>query len=643
LDVLPDETLAEIAAKRQAYERLQLDAGTDGLSLALNLYCASYLLPKHGTETDTDVPTTQDVMNALLGQTVSERKKQAASNLAKRVPLLHWRLGFAQVFARGGFSVILANPPWERMKLQEEEYFAERAPAVAEARNKSERERLIRNLGLSDPSSPERRIYEDFIAAKQVAEAGSVYCHGPRYPFTGTGDVNAYALFAETSLQILHPLGRAGLVLPSGIATDDTTSKFFGFISKGRIVQLIDFENSKGIFPGVHRSYKFCLLTIGAVAVARFAFFLSDTNQLKDNRRSFSLSEADISLLNPNSLNCPVFRSRRDAELTSLIARSNPILKRDDESDSGWNIKLRRMFDVSSDATLLIDHQSINGHVDLLPVHEGELGHQFNHREMRYENGIGIFNSDDWLTQPNNLTTTFRYCSTSAFLDKSRRMGLDELPCKSAFLGFRRVARSTDERTVISCIFNWQPSTYGWILTLGETASNMLLLCGMYNSLVFDYLLRGKLSQPSIPQGTFEQVHVVPRKTISADDAQRIGSRVLELSYTANDLESFYTDVVTENQSWDTRKGNDRGKPWHWNANRRFIQRAELDAIFARLYGLSRDDLRFILDPVDVMGEDYPSESFRVLKDKEIRHFGEYRTRRLVLEAWDKLELGELK
>jgi hypothetical protein len=230
LEVLPDETLAEIAAKRQAYERLQLDAGTDGLSLALNLYCASYLLPKHSTETDTDVPTTQDVMNALLGQTVAEKKKQAAFNLAKRVPLLHWRLGFAQVFARGGFSVILANPPWERMKLQEEEYFAERAPAVAEARNKAERERAIRSLGLSAPGSPERRIYDDFNAAKQIAEAGSVFCHGPRYPLTGTGDVNTYALFAEAALQILHPLGRAGLVLPSGIATDDSTSAFFGEI-----------------------------------------------------------------------------------------------------------------------------------------------------------------------------------------------------------------------------------------------------------------------------------------------------------------------------------------------------------------------------------------------------------------------------
>ncbi|MET3133523.1 hypothetical protein AAKU55_003813 [Oxalobacteraceae bacterium GrIS 1.11] len=147
LDELPDASLADIAAKRQAYEALQQGASDDGLELALNLYCAAYLLPKHGTnEADTVVPTTQDVMNALLGQPVSARKKEAALQLAKRTPLLHWKLGFAQVFARGGFTVILANPPWERMKLQEEEYFAERAPAVAQARNKAERERAIQAL-----------------------------------------------------------------------------------------------------------------------------------------------------------------------------------------------------------------------------------------------------------------------------------------------------------------------------------------------------------------------------------------------------------------------------------------------------------------------------------------------------------------
>ena len=160
----------------------------------------------------------------------------------------------------------------------------------------------------------------------------------------------------------------------------------------------------------------------------------------------------------------------------------------------------------------------------------------------------------------------------------------------------------------------------------------------MYNSLVFDYLMRAKLSQGSIPQGTFEQVHIVSKNRFSSESAEDVGRRVLQLIYSARDLQPFYEDVVAENPNWDPRIGPERGQPWRWNPERRALLRAELDAIYARLYGLTRDELRYILDPADVMGADYPSETFRVLKDKEIRLHGEYRTRRLVLGAWDRLE-----
>lgn len=80
--------------------------------------------------------------------------------------------------------------------------------------------------------------------------------------------------------------------------------------------------------------------------------------------------------------------------------------------------------------------------------------------------------------------------------------------------------------------------------------------------------------------------------------------------------------------------------PFRWNDERRARIRAELDARIARLYGLTRDELRYILDPADIYGPDFPGETFRVLKEKEIRQYGEYRTRRLVLEAWDREERG---
>jgi hypothetical protein len=639
LDVLPDETLAEIAAKRQAYERLQLDAGTDGLSLALNLYCASYLLPKHGTETDTDVPTTQDVMNALLGQKVSKSKVQAAFNLAKRTPLLHWRLGFAQVFARGGFSVILANPPWERMKLQEEEYFAERAPAVAEARNKAERERAIQALSRQPAGSPERRVYDDFIAAKQMAEAGSVFCHGPRYPLTGTGDVNTYGLFAETALQILHPQGRAGLVLPSGIATDESTSAFFGEISKGRISQLIDFENREKIFQAVDSRMKFCLLTIGAANEARFAFFLTNTEQLNDTRRSFTLTADDIARLNPNTRTCPVFRSQKDAEITRGIYRRVPVLWDDNKTDGNpWGIKLNRIFDMGKPGDQLLAELASDNPSTAVRMYEAKYFAAYDHR-------LSTFTGDDRsVTNNEKANTSFIITSRELMsrIEVENRLTRNGVS-KNWLIAFRDITNATNERTTIAAVLPREATNYTVRLMMTDLDAGLCAaLLGALNSLVFDFITRQKLGGTHLSDYITKQLPVPSPTSLTKHILDFIVPRVLELTYTADDLRTFYFDVTEQRPEWDNRFGPERGLPWSWDSERRAILRADLDAIYARLYGLSREELRYVLDPEDIMGEGYPSQTFRGLRDKEIRHLGEYRTRRLILEAWDKLEQAEL-
>ena len=128
-------------------------------------------------------------------------------------------------------------------------------------------------------------------------------------------------------------------------------------------------------------------------------------------------------------------------------------------------------------------------------------------------------------------------------------------------------------------------------------------------------------------QGAISLAYIVPR--------------VLELTHTAHDMQSWANDLLAALPSADPRPPEQRGTPlppFPWNPERRAQLRAELDAYYARLYGLDRNELRYILDPADVMGADYPSETFRVLKNSELREFGEYRTQRLVLAAWDALE-----
>jgi hypothetical protein len=166
-------------------------------------------------------------------------------------------------------------------------------------------------------------------------------------------------------------------------------------------------------------------------------------------------------------------------------------------------------------------------------------------------------------------------------------------------------------------------------MTTQKTTKVASLLANL-GTLVLDFCARVKVGGTHLTYGYLKQFPVLTPNHYTDPDIAFIVPRVLELTYTAHDLKPWAEDL-----------GYD-GDPFAFNPDRRAQLRAELDAYYARLYGLTRDELRYILDPADVMGENYPSETFRVLKKNEIREFGEYRTQRLVLEAWDKLERGEL-
>lgn len=145
------------------------------------------------------------------------------------------------------------------------------------------------------------------------------------------------------------------------------------------------------------------------------------------------------------------------------------------------------------------------------------------------------------------------------------------------------------------------------------------------DSLCLDYVARQKVGGINLTYGFMKQFPVIPPDRYTSTDTAYIVPRVLELTYTATDLKPWAVDL------------GHAGGPFAYDPVRRARLRAELDAYYARLYRLTRDELRYVLDPADVTGNEYPSETFRVLKNAEQRTFGEYRTRRLVLEAWDKL------
>ena len=660
LDELADESVAAVRARAARYADLRQAHRRE--RARDDLWTAAFFQPLTRANAPW-VPTSADVIDAdPTGQ-----KALLAGGLAQEIGFFHWDLEFAQVFAdRGGFDVVPGNPPWERIKLQEQEHFVD-IPAIRDAPNKAARAEQIAAWRRGTPEQQQRIAQYD--AALYRAEAESRFVRGSgRFPLTAVGDVNTYALFAELSRTLLAPDGRAGIIVPTGIATDDGAKAFFGdLIARRQIISLYDFENREALFPGVHRSYKFSLLTIGAAQAApRFVFFATHAAHLRDERRVFSLTPTDLARINPNTRTAPLFRTRRDADLTAAIYARVPVLINETTGENPWGVSFLRMFDMSNDSHLFrpvpAPAEARAGWGDHLPLYEAKLLHQFTHRWATYEGGATREATAAELADP-TWTITPRYLVPAAEVE-ARLAGRWD---RRWLLGWRDITNATNERTAIFSLLPRVGVGNKAPLIFFERASVCQIACflAMVNSFVFDFIARQKVGGTNLTFFILKQLPVLPPEAFSAADLVFIVPRVVELVSTAWDVQPFAADVWAEADAGlraailAQREDNLRAcaartppeiaaavvaataddaappPPFIWNDDRRARIRAELDARIARLYGVSRDDLRYILDPHDVEGPDFPGETFRVLKEKELRQYGEYRTRRLVLEAWD--------
>ena len=661
LRTMPENTVRQIEAKAEKLRALTAEGATAWtLETACDLYVSAFLLPKtkddphagpdglprRGAET---VPTSGAVWEWLRGVQLFGPLFGSSIDAARKARAFHWPLEFPDVMAGGGFDVVLGNPPWERIKLQEQEFFAALSPDIANAPNKAARDRLIKGLERAQAGSPDRNLFNAFVAAKREAEASSEFVRVPgedggRFALTGRGDVNTYALFAELFLKLANR--RAGIIVPTGIATDDTTKVFFqALIEKERLVSLFSFKEVRAHFLATDDRKSFCLLTVGETdAKPRFSFSLDATAEISDARRNFSLSPNEIASINPNTRTAPVFRSRADAEITAKIYSNAAVLIDENSGKDGnpWNASFLAMFHMSNEsdrfrtkAQLADDGFSlsgfnwIKGSEKYVPLYEAKMVHQFDHR----------YGDASTLQERPSNSPWPRFEKVGSAFDKSEILPWYWVPevavaekrvraeGKSYWITFRSIARTGDERTIISCALA-QVGLSGKLpaLLTKQLPRKDAALLGLFNSLVIDYVARLKLGGTDLAFHYVKQFPVLPPDFYTEPRLAFITPRVLELTYTSHSLAAFARDL-----------GYD-GPPFAWDEDRRAALRADLDAFYARAYGLTIEELRYILDPADVMGEDYPSETFRVLKEKEIRQHGEYRTRRLVLEAWDRME-----
>ena len=571
-----------------------------------------------------------------------------ATSVANSEGFLHWEVAFPGVWHRwqesrpqGGFDAIIGNPPWDRIKLQEVEWFATRDRELALAPTAAARRKGIQQLRDQGAS-----LAAEFDAAKAQSESLSqIVRSGGDYPLLSGGDINLYSLFVERSMSLIKPDGFVGLLTPSGIYADKTAARFFKSVStSGRVGGLFDFENRKVFFKDVHASFKFCALILGGEE-RRFdhtkcAFFLHDTKTVHDEDRCFPLTPEDFARVNPNTGTAPVFRNRKDAEITRRIYERHPVLvdRSSGEERKAWPVKYTTMFHMTNDSHHFRTAEQLDtegfypvegnrwkkGEVLYLPLYEGKMVQAFDHRaasvvvnpENLSRTGQPREATPEEHANPNWLPN-IRY-----FIDSSHRKIAST---RGYILTYKRITAATNVRTMIAAVgphAAYEMNANNILLSPKAEVVACCCIVSCLNSMAFDYVVRQKIQGVTLNWYIIEQLPLIPpnayNREFGATTARDlIRDHVLRLTYTAHDMAPFARDL-----------GYD-GEPFLWDEEERRHLRARLDALYFHLYGLSRDDAEYILN------------TFPIVRREDEAAFGTYRTRDMTLAYMNALAAGD--
>ncbi len=581
----------------------------------------------------------------------------SARELINEERFLNWQITFPGVWTNwsskgleGGFDAIVGNPPWDRIKLQQVEWFAARRPEIAKAQRASDRTKMIKALDKTgDP------LFADYAKAdKRAADTMRVARKSGHFPLLSRGDINLYSLFVERAHALVKPGGMVGLLTPSGIASDLSASEFFRKVATGgHLKALYDFENKKVFFPDVHASFKFCIMVASPERkfdAAECAFYLHNIAELKNTDQAFPIAASDFARVNPNTGTAPIFRTRRDMALTTAIYERCPVLvdKSGGEAVAAWPVKYATMFHMTNDSHLFrtraeLEEQEgawpIGGNRwqsaagEWVPLYAGRMFWHFDHRASSVTtNDENVHNaalsesvSCDQKRDPSFTVEPQFWVSWTSIQSK-----------RDWVLAFRDITNPTNERTIVSAIL--PKAGYNNKAPLLDTSDAELAakLCGNFCSLAFDFVARKKMQGTNANWYIVEQLPVIPPAAYGSSfgpksAADIVKAAVLELTYTAHDMAPFARDMGHVDAKGEVLP------PFIWDEERRLHLRAKLDALYFILYGVfdpadaaqSRDDIRYIYS------------TFPIVERQETAAHGTYRSRDLCLAYINTLMAGQ--
>ena len=658
VDELADDTIEGVRRKQARYAEVVRSSGYEYGRLWADSWCAAFVWKK---TKEFPYPITEEVFRRIEHNPfdLAPWMREEIERLAEQYQFFHWHLEFPEVFKpapipdpaertgwEGGFDVEISNPPWEKIKLQEREWFATRRPDIASAQNSAIRKRMIDELVIQDPN-----LHHEFTEAKRESEGESHFLKNSGLFLLGaSGDTNTYPLFIELAESLGKDSGRIGLIVKTGILADYSMKDFFvHLVESHRLVSAYDFSNKRQIFPAVVANERFTLLTLGGYDTTqefRVSILNEDIADLKIPERIWSLSVADLPLINPNTRTCPLFRTSKDSEVVRKVYERLPVLINEspDKQSNPWQCAYYTMFHMTNDSNLFSDLETLERLVRTVPspdwqgngfcylaLFEGKLFDIFDYQHGTFagvprDNRFGIKAEPNHLNEASRADPAFeclpRYWVPAEEVQMRYQEKLGYIP--SAVLAFRDVCRThTDLRTVrASIIPAWGFGNKAPLLIFPgcskeEHSKSSLSLCSNLTSFVFDYISRQKFAGGSLNRYILIQLPIIAPTTAACPWSQSesvfdwLNARALELTYTTWALQPFARDCGYH------------GPPFVWNEERRFMIRCELDAAYFHLYGIAHHDV------------DYIMETFPILRRRDEEAYSEYRTKQVILDFYD--------
>ena len=625
---LPEDTVEQIGAKAKRFKELRKGQTFVRAKAAADLYVAAFLLPKVGGApagaSARTIPTTEELWMAL-NQGKMRQAMVEAPKAARRVRAFHWPLEFPDIMERGGFDVVLGNPPWDTMSPDYKEFFSIYDPNIRQMSPEEQEEAYARLLSNPVLAARWEQHCADLYAAVHFIKSSGRYrlfAEGN----LGKGDFNVYRMFVETALAATRDGRVAAQFVPEGLynganATAIRRELFTAF----RLEHLAGFENTKGIwFPKVHTAMKFSLYVAwkgGKTDQFNAAFRVNSKEKLQEfmNGNGLRIPVSVVEEFSPDAVAVMEFAAQSEIDICARMYALYPKF--------GTEIGGLPYRHYMAEAHMGNNRDLFIEGAEGLPVFEGRMIDAYDYRAKGYVSGRG--RSAEW--------QDFPFGSPQKRIQPQWRIIEDQIPEKLGDrvyryrIGFGDVASPTNQRALTAALIPPEVICGDKVPTiiLSSEIRDHLLWLGVANSIVMDFLVRKKVSLKM--SYTIMDSLPFPRDFANTPSAAAIARRVCALCAVGEEMDEFRAQAV--------KAGILEAPEAVVEApDQRAILAAEIDALVARdVFGQSKQEMLYILDPDNILGPDCGVETFKALRNAERREFNEFRTQRLIMEAWDRV------